>query len=371
MKRKLLSAVLLGLVVFVLTACQRGKDQSDEDSQEESEYFDLWFPVKEEVVVNADVTVHHYIGGTGYQKSYSKTYEYDEFGVQTLVVNYDADGNETGRTVSRPEYDADGKLLRIQYRDSEMDEYVTSQEFEYDDEGRRIGASQYWPLSNADGKTISSWIAYHYQYIYGDGIFRVKDLYYRDSNDATPSESETVYNTKDHEINYNDEYIYYFDEKGNNIRLIMGRNDVSREYTEEGVCIKEVWKGVNDGGVRSLEEKEYDEAEGVWLEYSYRDNANGENVPDSVRKYKYDDKGRMTKQEYYSVNKSGKQTLGEKITYRYDDAGNLLEENRYNSRNELYCSIRYEWKKYRVTMNRIHIQEWENAWERVVQYGKP
>ena len=79
----------------------------------------------------------------------------------------------------------------------------------------------------------------------------------------------------------------------------------------------------------------------------------------------------MTKQEYYSVNKSGKQTLGEKITYRYDDAGNLLEENRYNSRNELYCSIRYEWKKYRVTMNRLHIQEWENAWERVVKYGKP
>lgn len=177
----------------------------------------------------------------------------------------------------------------------------------------------------------------------------IKDNYYTNGRSSKPKDIrnydnkvklDSVYEYKSNN-NLDNNYIFKYDDRGNNIEGIWYKSDGSLDdrytykYDDKGNKVE--YKEYNSDGI--LEE-----------EYTWKYNDNG-NIIEKYRynfdgklekeyTWKYDDNGNLV--EFNIYNSDGK--LEEYIILEYDDNGNLVEDIWYNSDGSIYKKYTYKFK---------------------------
>ena len=348
----LISAIVLSTIFFIIPALQYSRAQKLIDKGEYEKAYNTLIGIidykdSREKLKNFDIKYEKKtqteIGENGKEKVLTYEYSYDKYGNLLTENCYNADGSLSYSIEKEYEYDKNGNvILDKTYEDGAL---VYFNKFEYDSEGRKILAEDYFTNGNISSRSkydehgsqilyenfykdgrLSSRYTYNYTYD-KDGNITFKESF--DANGALVGTVKNEYNRngklKSSQSCLADGSVYSsseskFDENGNEVLCeYFGQNGQLMHYVE--------YKYYDDGSCK--EAKRFDSAHNVAYEMAY------------------DEHGNTTLEKSYDENGD----ISAHMSYTYDAYGNLIESKSYDKDAKVIKKIKIKYNKYSLETN--------------------
>ena len=275
-------------------------------------------------------------------------------GFNYVVVYHFEKGKE--KTVAQEFfYDSNHNEIKVITNDSQGRPYLI-EEYEYDDRGNKVKASENIQSGSSDYTFISE-----YEYDKDNKLIKTSVFILGKDGNNVPVQSlinsydskgnliSTVTKADDGSTTHRDEYEY--DDAGRKTKY----SEYKKEYKSEEELV-------------NTTEYEYDQSGNMIKSIEYRPDGS----PETRVEYEYDSRGNKTQTVIYGIYPNGKENIVDWLNYEYDSNNNRIKESRfiqeknqtvpiadrtYDDKNNPLKVSYYEWKDEIVSWDEYHYEK--------------